>query len=947
MNKFLLSLLVILVYNRLREYDFKKADDRMIGRKRFGIRGKIFTGYLVIILCLVVSIIAVNNQISSMQTERNYIINHDIEVHGLTNEIEKQVLDMENGQRGFIITGDESYLEPYSLAASDWKDNYNKLYDLISDNPSQQKRLQDIRDDINQWIQYTAEPSIQMKRDGQDGNVLSLFKKDTARSKGVEDIRTQFDTFRTTEKGLTKERADKLDNQNAVLKTSLYVLLFFVVLISAAIAVFVSGSIVKTVKAVVRSISAMSSNGDVTQRIHVKSRDEIRDLAEATNNLLSVVESREWLQSSTNEVVERYQGTSTIKVLGEKFITGIAQFANASTGAIYIREGEGGKASFIKKGAYAAPMNSAGRESFKLGEGLIGQCAAEKRLMVIDHLPDDYQLIGTGLGEVRPRSLLIAPVMFENEVIAVLELASLEAFTQEHIDLVENTTKTFGLTIDSVIRRMEVVRLLKESQAMTEELQAQSEEMQTQSEELQMQSEELRMINEQLEQRSIEAEGKSAELQQAKVELEEKAKQLTLSSRYKSEFLANMSHELRTPLNSILILSEMLAENSANGLSSEDEEFARVIHSSGQDLLNLINDILDLSKVEAGKLEMHFSEVNMSEFPSQIERNFGHMADKKGLTFEVKKDADVPDIFYTDEKRFQQIIKNLLSNAFKFTEEGSVSLHIAKDKAFHPQVGADHWLKVSVKDTGIGIPKDKHDLIFEAFQQGDGATVRKYGGTGLGLSICLEFVKLLGGQLELESEEGEGSTFTLYIPSLPNGLTQHAPMLVMEESESEVAAAISDDAALAEELKEIDEHTSHQQEGTPVKEEDSSFKGKKVLIVDDDHRNIFALKTALENEKMNVITAENGTQCLEMLENENDVDLILMDIMMPVMDGFETMRRIRANERVAGVPIIALTAKAMKSDREKCLEAGASDYISKPLKIEQLFSVMRVWILNK
>ncbi|MDN4527529.1 CHASE3 domain-containing protein [Fictibacillus fluitans] len=918
----------------------------MIGRKRFGIRGKIFIGYLVIILCLVVSIIAVNNQVSSMQKERNYIINHDIEVHGLTNEIEKQVLDMENGQRGFILTDDESFLEPYNQAADDWKNNYNKLYDLISDNPSQQKRLQDIRDDINQWIQYTAEPSIQMKREGQDSDVLSFFRKDTARTKGVEDIRNQFDTFRTTEKGYTKERADKLDHQNDVLKTSLFVLLFLVVLISSAIAVFVSGSIVKTVKAVVRSIAAMSSNGDVSQRIHVKSRDEIRDLAEATNNLLSVVESREWLQSSTNEVVERYQGTSTIKVLGDKFITGIAHFTEASTGAIYIREGEGNKASYIKKGVYAAPMNSAGRESFKQGEGLIGQCAAEQRVMVVEDLPDDYQMIGTGLGEVHPRSLLMAPVMFENEVIAVLELASLGTFTQEHVELVENTTKTFGQTIDSVIRRMEVVRLLKESQAMTEELQAQSEELQTQSEELQMQSEELRMINEQLEQRSIEAEGKSAELQQAKVELEEKAKQLALSSRYKSEFLANMSHELRTPLNSILILSEMLAENSAKGLSSEDEEFARVIHSSGQDLLNLINDILDLSKVEAGKLEMHFSEVNMSELPSQLERNFGHMADKKGLTFEVKKDIDVPDIFYTDEKRFQQIIKNLLSNAFKFTEKGRVSLHIAKDKALHPEVGADHWLKVSVKDTGIGIPKDKHDLIFEAFQQGDGATVRKYGGTGLGLSICLEFVKLLGGQLDLESEEGEGSTFTLYIPSLPNGLMKSEPLLPFNETESEVAATIMDDSAI-EEVKESEDDIVRGQELISVKENDSSFKGKKVLIVDDDHRNIFALKTALENEQMNVITAENGTACLEMLEHENDVDIILMDIMMPVMDGYETMRIIRAEKSMADIPIIALTAKAMKSDREKCLEAGASDYISKPLKIEQLFSVMRVWILNK
>ncbi|MGG1575284.1 CHASE3 domain-containing protein [Fictibacillus sp. NRS-1165] len=914
----------------------------MIGRNRFGIRAKIFAGYLVIILCLVVSILSVNNQIASMQKERNFIINHDIEVHSLTNEIDKQVLDMENGQRGFILTGDESYLKPYDRAADNWESNYNRLSELISDKPTQQKRLADIKTSIQNWIQYTGEPSIQLKRENKDKEVVSFLKKD-AGSKSVEQIRSQFDTFRTTEKGLTKERADKLDEQNKFLKTGLYSLLVIVVAVSAFIAFFVSGSILNTIKAVVRSLTAMSSDGDLSQRIHVKTRDEIRELAEATNELLNKIERREWLQSSTNQVVERYQGTSTIKVLGEKFVTGVAHLTGASMGALYIREGNGEKSVFSKKGSFSEPMGEAGRETFKPGEGLVGQCVFEKRILVMERLPENYQVIGTGLGEVRPRSLLIAPVSNEQEVIAVLELASLEAFTEQHIELIENVTKTFGLTIDSVLGRMEIVRLLKESQAMTEELQAQSEELQTQSEELQMQSEELRMINEQLEQRTLEAEDRSAELQNAKIQLEEKAKQLTLSSRYKSEFLANMSHELRTPLNSILILSEMLAENSSKGLSSEDEEFARVIHSSGQDLLNLINDILDLSKVEAGKLEMHFSEMNMSELPSQLERNFGHIADQKNLKFEIIKERDVPDIFYTDEKRFQQIIKNLLSNAFKFTEEGKVVLHIEKESGVPLADGADHWLKITVKDTGIGISKNKHDLIFEAFQQGDGATVRKYGGTGLGLSISLEFVKLLGGRLELESEEGEGSTFILYIPSLPNGIV---PVQEMDEAVSEAAAALS--PYIKEENQMMEEPGGN---NLPVHEQAradiSSFQGKTVLIVDDDYRNIFALKTALENEKMNVITASNGNECLELLQKEHNIDMILMDIMMPVMDGYETMRRIRENEENSRIPIIALTAKAMKSDREKCLEAGATDYISKPLKIEQLFSVMRVWITNK
>ncbi|EIT86392.1 sensor histidine kinase [Fictibacillus macauensis ZFHKF-1] len=901
----------------------------MIGKNRFGISAKIITGYAVIIVCLVISIFVVNNQLSTMQKERNFIIHHDLQVHSLTNEIEKKLLEMENGQRGYVLTGSERFLKSYNAAENSWRDDFNQLYSLLADNPSQQNNLINIKKAMMSWVNETGEPIIALKKNNKNAAAVKGLQQENS-IQNVENIRSQFEQFRSTEISLTEKRAAHLDSRNKNLTYGLISLLVVVIALSIGLALFISRSIVNTVKEVIASIKAMTSNGgDVSKRIFVKTKDEIRELAHATNDLLDSVEKRDWLQKSTNGIVGQYQGKATMNELGTTFISGVARSTDASYGAIYVRESMDSK-KFIKKGQFAGTAADVGRDVFTIGEGLVGQCAIEKSPLLIENVPNDYILVSSALGEAQAKNVIIVPVLFEGDTIAVLELATLQTFTEEHKALIENVTKTFGLTVDSISGRMEIVRLLKESQALTEELQAQSEELQTQSEELQMQSEELRMINEQLEQRSLEAEGKSRELLQAKNELEEQAQELSLSSKYKSEFLANMSHELRTPLNSILILSEMLAENAASHQLAEDEEFARVIHSSGQDLLHLINDILDLSKVEAGKLEMLFNEVNMSELPQQLERNFAHVAQQKGLDFRVAMENDVPPLIYTDETRVQQILKNLLSNAIKFTERGTVAVHISSQAPKEKRVEANHWLCFAVSDTGIGIPKEKHDHIFEAFQQGDGATARKFGGTGLGLSISLEFIKLLGGTLELESEEGKGSTFYMYLPSLPEGVTTLAS--VEEETVlQEVAATV-----------EVEEKLPPNEQGAL-----GFFSGKTVLITDDDQRNIFALKTALQNEGMQVITAANGHECLTLLEETENLDLILMDIMMPVMDGYETIQAIRAQEAYQDIPIIALTAKAMKNDREKCLEVGASDYVSKPLKIEQLFSVMRVWISNQ
>jgi len=922
----------------------------MKNNRKVGIRSKITFGYVVIICCLLASVIIINSQIKSLQKERNLIINHDSEVHELTNNIEKYMLDMETGQRGFIITGDSTYLEPYNTAEENWKLDYSKLMKLLKDNPEQQNNLKEIRTTMEHWITTAGEPTIKLKRENDEQGLQEFFALDTGHQ-DMEMMRKQFNAFRLEEKAVTKTKASQLDKRNNVITIGLIGIIVIVSGIAIIAANIISKSIVSKIKEVTKTIKSIAaSSGDFKRRINVKTNDEIKELGVATNELLDSFEKREWLQINLAEVVTKYQGISSIEALAETFLKEMAQITKASFGAFYVEEKNNQKTTFIKKASFAdSDYTSIGRESFDLGQGLIGQCALEKRVFLYKEIPDNYRFIETGLGKVAPKGILMAPVLFEDEVIAVIELATLEEFTALQEELVEEIIKTFGLTINSIMGRMEIVRLLNESRAMTEELQAQSEELQTQSEELQTQSEELQVqkeellaINEQLEERTKDAESKSKELERAKEELEEKAEQLTLNSNYKSEFLANMSHELRTPLNSILILSELLAENENDSLSTEETEYAKVIHSSGKDLLSLINDILDLSKVEAGKLDIQFDEVNMNELPSVMERSFLPIAKQKNLEFKVIKSRNVENIFYSDEKRFLQIIKNLLSNAFKFTEAGSVSLNIKQMDKEEVTEGmqniSSNWLEIAVLDTGIGIPMEKHKLIFESFQQADGATVRKYGGTGLGLSICREFAKLLGGWISLESQEGKGSTFTLIIPSLPNGIPQETEIdaVYLEAGASELAA---EKPKVADDLQE--EETM-----LLAANEYDEFAGKKVLIVDDDYRNIFALKTTLEKRGMNILVARNGNESLDIIKETQDIDVVLMDIMMPNMNGYEAMSRIRTSLGLTDIPIIALTAKAMKNDREKCIEAGASDYISKPLDLDQLFSVLRVWLAN-
>lgn len=896
-------------------------------KKRFGIRSKIMLGYIFIFACISVVFTLVINQVTSMQTDRNYIIEHDFAVHNEINSIEKYVMDMESGQRGYLITGDPAYLEPYHNGETSWRQSYTKLSQLTQENAVQEQSLQNIKESIERWImQLDGATGPMMKRDlGAGTHTINPYDFYLGKQ-NVEDIRSQLDRFRDIEIALTKDRAKLLDDQNRMFTRSLFIMLTLLLIFSLTTALLISQSIVGTIKQVTKSILKLSSfKRDYTQRIHVTMNDEVKDLAEATNMLLENQEEIEWQQRKLAEVVHMLQGISDMETLGSSFITKAAELFGASFGLFYLRSTHKGKVTMEKIAAYAMMdnENDIGIHRFHLGEGLVGQCALEKRMFHFMNVPDHYVKITSGLGAVKAQSVLIVPILHHHEVIAVMELASLNKFTHQQMELLEDILDVLGTIVHSVQTRVEVERLLRESQLMTEELQIQTEELQSQQEEL-------HMTNEQLEEHNRCADERSKELERIKVALEEHAVQLQLSSRYKSEFLANMSHEFRTPLNSVLILSQMLQENKMGNLSIDEQEYARVIHSSGTDLLLLIDDILDLSKVEAGKLDIHIGELNVRELPKLIQSQFAKVAEQRNLTLNIELEFPVLEHFYTDEQRLSQILKNLLSNAFKFTHEGSVHVSIKRCEADQvakvlPSANPDQVLAISVRDTGIGIPLDKQALIFEPFRQADGTTNRKYGGTGLGLSISRELAGLLGGDIGMSSEEGVGSTFTVYIPSLEPGVSEFQPAW-------EEAAATYDSTP------------AKQEESSLILAEPNILRGRVVLVVDDDVRNVFVLSNAFENEGMTVIIAHDGQECLAILQKEPQIDIILMDMMMPVMDGYEAMRMIRKDERNAHLPIIAITAKAMKQDRDICLQAGASDYISKPLNLNQLLSLIRVWL---
>ncbi|MFD7683748.1 ATP-binding protein, partial [Streptomyces sp. NPDC060187] len=649
-------------------------------------------------------------------------------------------------------------------------------------------------------------------------------------------------------------------------------------------------------------------------------------------------------------------------------------------------------------GSYGYSMGSM-PTSFRPGEALIGTAAQEKRTILVENAPSGYLKISSGLGEAPPAQVIVLPVLFEGTVLGVIELASFTPFTQIQKDFLNQIAEMIATSVNTISVNTKTEVLLRQSQELTEQLRERSAELENRQKALQDSNAELEDKAELLAQQNRDIEVKNTEIEEARQVLEERAEQLAVSMRYKSEFLANMSHELRTPLNSLLILAKLLADNADTNLTPKQVEFAETIHGAGSDLLQLINDILDLSKVEAGKMDVSPTRIALVQLVDYVEATFRPLTAEKGLDFSVRVSPELPATLHTDEQRLLQVLRNLLSNAVKFTDSGAVELVIRPAGADVPVAIREQLLEsgslrdadgdliaFSVTDTGIGIAASKMRVIFEAFKQADGTTSRKYGGTGLGLSISREIARLLGGEIHAQSEPGRGSTFTLYLPLHPSelppqGYGQLAPAMEAGEllaSEAELAGSGVEMTAEVKSYQETqngpaalfrrrrralpaaEEHTAApgqpesgaggSQEQWAVPETGSQprrgirFEGEKVLIVDDDIRNVFALTSVLEQHGLSVLYAENGREGIEVLEQHDDVTVVLMDIMMPEMDGYATTTAIRRMPQFAGLPIIALTAKAMKGDREKAIESGASDYVTKPVDPDHLLSVMEQWM---
>ncbi|MFJ9767574.1 HAMP domain-containing protein [Streptomyces erythrochromogenes] len=796
-----------------------------------------------------------------------------------------------------------------------------------------------------------------------------------------------------------------------------------------------AGNLTRQVRAIAAVATAVT-RGDLSLKVDVDAAGEIQVLQDNINTMIVNLrdttlanKEQDWLKGNLARISALMQGRRDLDDVASLIMSELTPVVSAQHGAFFLAVPAGGTTEIGTEGgadgSYELRMRGsyayAGGQmpiSFRPGEGLIGAVAEEKRTILVENTPPGYLKISSGLGEAPPAHVIVLPVLFEGKVLGVIELASFTPFTQIQKDFLSQIAEMIGTSVNTISVNSKTEMLLKQSQEMTEQLRERSDELENRQKALQAANAELEEKAELLAQQNRDIEVKNTEIEEARQVLEERAEQLAVSMRYKSEFLANMSHELRTPLNSLLILAKLLADNADENLSPKQVEFAETIHGAGSDLLQLINDILDLSKVEAGKMDVSPTRIALVQLVDYVEATFRPLTAEKGLDFSVRVSPELPATLHTDEQRLLQVLRNLLSNAVKFTDTGAVELVIRPAGGDVPTEIREQLLEAgslreadadliafSVTDTGIGIAASKMLVIFEAFKQADGTTSRKYGGTGLGLSISREIARLLGGEIHAASEPGRGSTFTLYLPLHPSELPPQGyapptpggargelyrrsldgarpglPVLPAGPSAAPEAAqarpaASSPSAAGAGQgggaalfrrrrkaLSDLEPRTAVPgqpnaagaedawdtvEEELPVVARTYDFRGERVLIVDDDVRNVFALTSVLEQHGLAVLYAENGREGIEVLEQHDDVTVVLMDIMMPEMDGYATTSAIRRMPQFAGLPIIALTAKAMKGDREKAIDSGASDYVTKPVDPDYLLSVMEQWMRGK
>jgi signal transduction histidine kinase/HAMP domain-containing protein/ActR/RegA family two-component response regulator len=754
----------------------------------------------------------------------------------------------------------------------------------------------------------------------------------------------------------------------------------------------------------IADVATAVTEGDLTRQVGVEASGEVAVLKDKLNEMIRNLREttrenteQDWLKTNLERFTRMLQGQRDLATVSRMILSELAPLVSAQHAVFYslVSLENGGEPVLIYQAGYGFKERKHLASQFRLGEGLVGQCAQEKERILLTDVPCDYVKISSGLGEATPLNIIALPILFEGSVRAVVELASFSQFSPTHQAFLDQLTESIGLVLNTIEANTLTENLLKQSQSQAQELRSRQEELSTSNEDLASQA---RRLAEQY----SEVERKNQEVVLAKRLVEEKAEQLAVSSRYKAEFFSNMSHELRTPLNSLLILAAELEENPDKNLSETQVEYASVIRASGTDLLHLLDDILDLAKVESGTVSLDIEVVALIEVKAAIEREFVHVARKQDLAFTVELAPEHPAMT-TDVSRLRQVLKNLLSNAFKFTECGGVSVRIGPAESgwnleHGGLCGAQSVLAFSVSDTGVGIAPHQQRLIFEAFAQADGSTSREYGGTGLGLSISRELVRLLGGELTLSSSD-RGSTFTVYLPGALDARSDavdgsaatvpaHEPMHPTEniapapnsalvhrlrpEPESEPPADFANGAAdaavpaiarallatLAPGPKLGSSPTNGHIEGAggevleaprlplPPLEHSAGDRldGMKVLVVDDDFNNIFALAALLKRVHVDVVSAESGQQGIKLVQEVADIDLVLVDIMMPGMDGYATMRELRKLASGERIPLVAFTAKVEAGERQRCIDAGASAYVPKPVDTADLLRVLGEWL---
>ncbi len=697
----------------------------------------------------------------------------------------------------------------------------------------------------------------------------------------------------------------------------------------------------------IAEVATAVTNGDLTRQVRVEASGEVAALKDTLNEMIRNLGEttrqnveQDWLKTNRERFTRMLQGQDNLAAVSSMILSELSTLVSAQHGVFYsiTSPTDGGDPVLELQAGYGNEERRHLSTSFRLGEGLVGQCGKEKKRILLTEVPADYVRINSGLGASPPLNIVVLPVLFEGSLQAVVELASFSPFSVIHQTFLDSVTESIGIVLSTIQASARTETLLKQSQTLAEELRSQQGELRASNEGLERQASLLA-------DRNREASNRNQEIEQSKRLLEEKAAQLAISSKYKSEFIANMSHELRTPLNSLLILAQQLEDNPDHNMTDTQVEYASVISASGKDLMALLNSILDLAKVESGTIAAETSDLSLDELAGALLREFEPVARKKGIDYSIDLVPGSPATIVTDPQRLRQILKNLIANAFKFTERGEVHVRIGLtedgwSEETESLVTASSVVAVSVSDSGIGINDEQRHRIFEAFAQGDGSTARLYGGTGLGLSISRELAGLLGGAITVASTPGEGSTFTVFLPvggpsaSVP---APWPPAAAHREGPGDVGPVPTQEPA--PELNGL--MPGQGRSGAP---EDGTIDGTRILLVDDDTRNVFALSALLQRGHVDVIVAESGAEALAILGRRSDIDIVLMDIMMPIMDGYETIRTIRAIDRFKGLPIIAVTGKVMTGERQRCIEAGANDYVPKPVDTADLFRALWTWL---